>query len=810
MKTSSQRQSPSFPGQNLQFDSITPVAPTGLGGLLQDRFSNGRLSATIGWHGGLVGVSYWGNQHLGASDFFKGTLESAWVKLFRACVGLGSRRYYLPLKNTKLYPFGIEAQGRVIGTDIKQEIFLLHDALIQRFGVSGNPRKLPVFIEMFHQQHVCAVNQDNRKWSDFKFNSNLNAMIATCVDKNPEVYRGGGFTQKDLGLVVRDAPNTTTWIGVSCDAPMRIRVSHNGFKIYLTSEPVESDDVSFFVVFAPSMEKLEERIMQLSETVRDECDQLVAGYEERLLSRPRIDVGNPVLNSAFGQYPELINCMKVPDRPGATKANYLGYFVWGWDGMTPLVPCALANEPEYTAQILKFFHDTCNPKIGIPIQFTSTFQARLKESFPAQAQYMAGLYHYIATTGDLEVARSVMPTCKFILDHCRKDKIKDTGLVSGHALWPDFPDAMGENGNDVSTLNNGLLYQGLRSIEYIARALGDHTLADECRQWAATLRSSFVKYLYDEEKGYFISSCSSKDLKPRKHYPGQAIYWLTPFARELVSHAPGRIASFMDKHLRSAKCLLTLPQWDTAWMADGNQLGSSYPAADFFYVNLHKLIGDTAGLKAWMGDVEWFWQRHTAPEAFTPEAENEDEFGPDNHGGKQCQAVSTWYGCLYNGIAGLDFDHEGITVTPWSDIPVDIRGLRLRGASIDIKIRGSGQHIGSLKLDGKPLPAGTRKISWKDLKGVSVRLDVVRTEKVPPHPVIVRADGLRVTSVVTKRGSLTARIAGNMTGEVLVQSGPGAHVLINGEPIQCAHDRSTGALTIPFPNTGELVVQIDA
>ena len=213
----------------------------------------------------------------------------------------------------------------------------------------------------------------------------------------------------------------------------------------------------------------------------------------------------------------------------------------------------------------------------------------------------------------------------------------------------------------------------------------------------------------------------------------------------------------MDKHLRSEKCLLSLPQWDTAWMADGNQLGSSYPAADYFYLNVHKLLGDDGGLKAWLGDVEWFWRHHTAPEAFTPEAENEDEFGPDNHGCKQLQALTCWYDCLYMGLAGMDFDHEGITLTPWGDRPVDIRGLRLHGTSFDLSIRGSGRHIGSLKLNGKRLPAGSRKISWKSLAGKTARLELVRSEEVPKHPVLVRADGLQVISATTKPGSLTAR-----------------------------------------------------
>jgi hypothetical protein len=348
----------------------------------------------------------------------------------------------------------------------------------------------------------------------------------------------------------------------------------------------------------------------------------------------------------------------------------------------------------------------------------------------------------------------------------------------------------------------------LRAIEYIARALGDTKLSDECRDWAKLLRASFVKYLYDEGEGYFISSCSSKNLQPRRHFCGQAIFWVTPFARELVAHAPGRIVSFMDKHLRSEKCLLSLPQWDPRWMADGNQLGSSYPASDYFYVNVHKLTGNDHGLKAWLGDVEWFWRYHTAPEAFTPEADNEHLFGPDNHGAKQLQAVTTWYSCLYNGVAGLDFDHEGLTLTPWGDVPVDIRGLRMHGVSIDLKISGSGKHVGKLTLDGKPLPAGSRKIPWKALKGRSARVELARSEKPPGHPVIVRADGLRAASVVTASGRLSARIDGDMTGEVVVQTASRAKVLVDGHPFKCRRETSTGTVSIPFENRGEIQLEI--
>ncbi len=776
---------------------------------MRDSFGNGRLFATVGAHGGLVGISYWGEQHLGGPEFFHGALEGGWTKLFRACVGIGEKRYYPTLHKTKLYPFGLSSHADVQGIGFEHQILLLPDALVQRFRAVRNPRRLPVFIEMFHQEEITRTNKKHRTWSNFEFDPAANALIASCVDDNPDPYSGDDFLiRQEWGLENHQAPHAETWIGLGCDVPMKARFSGRRFKIYLTSSPIRGKSLSFFLVFASSREKLEQRLRELSRSVHRECDRLLGDYEAGLRSQPRVEVGNPVLNSAFSQYPEVIRKMRLPDRPGATRATLAGYFVWGWDGMTPLMSSPLANEPENSAAILRFFQEQCHPLSGLPLQFTTAFRPQLKTPFAAQTQYIAGLYHYVAATGDLSLVREIMPTCRFILDQCRRYRVGETGLVEGTALWPDFPEFMGENGKDITAINNSLLYQALRATEYLARAVDDSTLAEECCAWAAALRIHFRKYLYDEEKGFFISSCSSVDFSPRQHYCPQAIYWITPFARELVSHAAGGIAAFMQKELRSARCLLTLPRWDTSWMADGNQLGSSFPTADYFYINVHKLTGDDRALEAWLGDVEWFWRYHTAPEAFTPEVENEDALGPDNHGGKQLQACTAWYALLYNGLAGLDFDHEGLTVTPWGQRPIDIQGLRLHGTSVDLRIRGKGRHVGSLTLNGKRFPSGSRKIPWSSFKGKKIRIELVRSPKGPPHPVIVRADGLRISEIETRSGRLSVFIDGEMTGEVVVQAPGKAVVRIDGEPVRCARDASTGTFAIPFSNQGKRRLEI--
>ncbi len=802
------------PINQLQFNEITPFASQGIGGLVRDHFANGRIYATVGAHGGLLGIGYWGCQHLGAANFFKGDAESAWVKLFRICVRIGEKRYYLTLNNTSLFPFGYASQCEIDGVKFSHELILLADALVQRARVVDNPLQKPIQFEMVHQEACTAVSMKNREWDEFTFDTVHNALIVSCHDKNQApayIIESEEESLAQQGLV-RDAPvapEAVTWIGVGCDATLNVRRGyHRRSKYYLASNPIQGSDAAYYTVFATGHAQLEKRLDELSGNVHQECDSVVNNYKSRLQKQPKIDVGDPVLNSAFGQYPEVINSMKISDRPGAVRATAAGYFVWGWDGMTPMVPCTLANEPEYTAEILRFMQNTINAKYGIPHAFTSTFDLSMKAPFPAQCQYIASLYHYAAITDDLSVVKEVMPTCKFIIGHCRCDEVQNTGLISGHALWPDFPEAMEEDGNDINALNNSLLYQALRGMEYLAKVVGDIDLADECRDWTKRLRASFVKYLYDEEKGYFISSCSSITLKPRKHYCCQAIFWITPFARELTSHAPKRIADFMDKHLRSDKCLLSLPHWDTAWMADGNQLGSSFPTADYFYLNIHKITGNDYGLKAWLGDVEWFWRHHTAPEAFTPEAENEAELGPDNPGCKQMQAVTCWYANLYMGLAGMDFDHEGVTLTPWGDRKISIRGLMLRGVSVDLSISGRGTHIKSLKLNGNPLPAGTRKISWLQLSGNNAKIDLIRTEEEPQHPVIIRADGLRVTKITSEPGKLSACIDGDISGEVVIQSCKPVKVMVDNQTVECAYDADTKTITVPFAGTGSNVINI--
>ncbi|MDR1146331.1 MAG: hypothetical protein LBK71_09385 [Verrucomicrobiales bacterium] len=769
----------------LNFDELVPVADRELGGLRRAHFTNSRLFAILAPHGGLIDIRFFGWQCYPGATFFSGALETAYHKVFRPYVrfgaGLPLERYALPLNHTQLFPFGTSSTATLRGEKFIHETLLLPDALVQRVESRG---RQPVSFELVHNDDPSRCHRDGRVWSPFKFDRRANALIAAVTDRHAEPYRGGdSLAQQALPIVARDIPYAKTWLGLGCDVPFSCRHTLNHFKFYLQCEPTGAKQAAFYLVFAPSRAALRKRLATLSTAVHRECQTLKDEYFARLKSRPQIDIaGNKVLNSAFAQQIEGLQVLKVLDVPGASRAAAQAY-TWGWDALTPCQAFQFGNEAAYTANIFHFLQKTLHPRVGIPHMFFLNFKPRLQAAFASQMQFAANLYSYVAVTGDLKTARAVWPTCLFLMRRSLRDRAGQCGLARGVSLWPDLPEWLDEDGQDLSALNNSLLYQGLRGMEYLGRALGEPATADQCADAAAKLRADFVNYLYDKKIGYFVLSCSAVDFKPRKHYPCEAIFWLTPFARELTAHAPARIADFMHRHLRADKCLLSLPQWDQSWMRDGNQLGSSFPSADYFYLQAGKLAGRGEMLRAWLGDVEWHWHYHTQPEAFTPEAANEADFGPDNTGQIHSQTSATWYAAVFYGAAGLDFDHEGLTVTPWSDVPVTIRGVNLRGTRTDITVRGRGNYLARLQLNGKTLPAGSRKIAWSQLTGRSARLEITRTDQAPQEPEILRADGLRVQLLRSGKGELVATINGDMHGEVVLHVPVSCQVRLNNEPV---------------------------
>ena len=89
-------------------------------------------------------------------------------------------------------------------------------------------------------------------------------------------------------------------------------------------------------------------------------------------------------------------------------------------------------------------------------------------------------------------------------------------------------------------------------------------------------------------------------------------------------------------------------------------------------------------------------------------------------------------------------------------------------------------------------------IEWSQLNGSSARIELVRSQKPPGWPVVVRADGLRVEVLECTKGMLRARISGTISGEIIVQASASATFSLDGKATLFPYDSSAGTFTVPF------------
>ena len=255
-----------------------------------------------------------------------------------------------------------------------------------RLGVPRNPVSPGVHRDVSPGENLPAESAASHGGGLY-FDPALNAMIAVCTDENPKVLgEGGSLAQQGFDLAVKAAPAAATWIGVGCDfADARCGLPSTGSD--LLHQRADSRRGGFLLrrlcrgQAGPRTAHrgiVEERSSGVPRTDR--------GLWKPRRRRPRIDVGNPVLNSAFGQYPEAIHFFQDARSPGAVRASMDSYFVWGWDGRRP------GSLPFGQRARVCGGHSSLLPgefgtrTSACPTSFSHTFQATMKEPFPAQGQ----------------------------------------------------------------------------------------------------------------------------------------------------------------------------------------------------------------------------------------------------------------------------------------------------------------------------------------------------------------------------------------------------------------------------------------
>jgi hypothetical protein len=710
----------------MHFKNNIPCVKRGIE-LSQVCFSGGRVAASIANQGGLTHVDYFGEQRLGESRLFNGNDISAWTQLFRLCLGIGDNLYYLKFTDTEFYPFGYTSHFTAEGVTVRHGLYLLNDALVYRLEVLRNPRKRDISAVLFQMNGATRVDKSTRTWNGFESISTGNVWEATVIDQHTEPSKAQGNYGLTRTFPTEQVMRSETYVAVTSDRALRFE-NPNHFKHTLRSARF-TREATFCVVFGhTNRARFHKRVQALRRSAPAEVARLLAGHRDSL-QNPAISFSNPAVQSFVSNTRAMLNAMKPKDIPGGLRGANNGYWIWAWDSFVYSHTYLLLHDGAFAVEMLEFYKRHSDPEIGIAHAFTLDQKPFLPMAANAQCLYAVLLYDVYLFLGDKKVLRTYFDFALELVNRAGREEVKGTGLVRGPSLYPDAVDTLGETGDDISAINNSIYYQALCGLQALAMELNKEDVAADLKQRADRLQKNFDR-LYDKEKGFFYTSISASDFKPRKFYAGHAVFWVTTFARDLVAPHAAPIARFIRKNLTMRHGYRLMPKWDQGYMRDGNNNGYYDPYMDRFYIEMMKLASGEKEIRKFSDDVAWYWSQFTVPEAMGAEMENHG-ITVDDPGKQQPFSMRVWCSIFFSTLMGLELDCDGLNFSACDAGPIEIRGLLIRGHTVDLKVTGRGWQIDKLLLDGKPVAAPFR-IPFASLKKhsrIEVRRSSVRPSK---------------------------------------------------------------------------------
>ena len=235
----------------------------------------------------------------------------------------------------------------------------------------------------------------------------------------------------------------------------------------------------------------------------------------------------------------------------------------------------------------------------------------------------------------------------------------------------------------------------------------------------STPSKSIAARLWNAEKGWWADSWDIANGCRREHYPLYGFFHVSPFGRDIYSHAKGfseeTTADYLKREFFMGDRLVMFGWRTKSWCTDGNQLGSYYPVTDRTYWNAMNAAGRVDAIADFRNIVSRHARVLTYPEGQTADAVNLDPSDySDELGNKQFFAAKGWLADALDLWLGMRVSKDGLRFRPMNDgKPFAVRGLSLRGTALDIEMSGVGSSA-RFALNGETLPDGF--IPWAKLR----------------------------------------------------------------------------------------------
>lgn len=681
---------------------------------------------------------------------------------FRYFLEKDNKTYKPTFLNSKIWPFGIESDWDFGGIILKHRVMAIEESIIIQVIAPDNiPDNLRFKMEFFESFALTKGSEDDlrfsnggttRKWDAWEFSSTSNIL---------EV----GFTS--LPQARKNEPLQKpfqTRCAMGADFPVEHIVRPINFKHILKSPPLQAGKTySFCISFGQDPSFAFEKNKKLQNTLSQAVQKQFERYAKVAENSPVLKSSYTDLNNFISLAPMYHESLKIMDHPGAMRAKTSNYWVWGWDGMTSNYATAYWGDVEHIKDMLQFYETTADSLEGIAHAYAYDMTPTSISALPSQGMYISLLQLYYASTGDIQCIKERYPFAKNIFNRIAKSEVAGTGFCKGTSLFPDFPEAMSETGNDISGFNNTIFYCAARSMESLSAVTGDKEQQKKALTIVRKFERNFLSLFFNPQKKFVVSSIDSKTLGQRDSYNTNSIRWENNYCADITDSINTASLQFFKENAVTPMGLREIPLWNKSYDMDANQLHCWWPATGEYFMRIINGNDQKPLIEQWIKWVSYWTKNLTCPEGISYYIEtDEPEFDrwTSQKGTWQGYSMRGWYQAALHGVVGVGTDAGGITFYPYSGEEMTLNGLNYLNKKFDIEMKGSGLFVESIEVDGVIIN-GTCKLpsnTYKDKQGVKI---AVKRVAVNPYAVsITTGTAIELLNYSYKNGTIKAKLTG--------------------------------------------------
>ena len=736
-------------------------------------FCDGRLSFSFD-EGGVDCVEYYGERGFDANQI---VFKKRIFDCFRVFV-LHDGQIFSPLfTNVEIWPFGLTTDWEVQGTVFKFGIHALDESIA--FSLSAPPETKDDFsFRLFFYEsgqlipaetgdYLLGTRGLQRTWLPWTWNAEDNSLTGGFEDSAAE---------KKMKAFFRISANNTISFSRSDTHEARntldAKITPGSTTVFALSPGTNKKETTQKNKLL--VENFNERFLLQHEryqNIRDKMPQLVCD--------------NPGLSDFFSLAPLYSESLKINTVPGAIRAKTTRYWVWGWDAAVSNLSSLYWFDADFIRDMLDFFEKNASPEFGLAHAYSTDNSSFSPMALSAQGMYICLLHHYFSMSGDKKTLTQFYPFAKLTLERMLTTIVPDNGLMKGMSLYPDFPQAMNETGNDLSLYNNSLAYCSLRAMEFLSGVMGDNENREKTAKINKIIRNNFNKIFFDEKSGAYVNSVDATTFERRPCVNIGSLMWENDFLEELVRKNDETYVKFIEAHCVGTAYFRAIPLWDTSFDGDANQLHCTWPVVEENVMRLMNRQGKTDILKKWASWVAYWTNKLLVPEGISYLIETEtpetDRWNCEP-GTWQAYTMRQWYQDILHAYLGVSFDYGGVNISPSGVGAYSVSGLYYKGGTINIHCTGSGKEIKEIIINNKKI-SGTRKIPYDLLNvGGTTSIEITLCDT-PPTLEFAGCYNTCITEYKNDENEFSFFIEGAGHAELQFNSINKINILLNGNKI---------------------------